>query len=140
MLFFGPCFGNPVPCDLVVINDAQLCVQYLIPMPQIHQNLSFFTVSGVSIPMNANALGSREFTLDPVALQENGIIASLGFFLFFLKSSGIFRRLQLHFIGEWHEQDIAIISHACATQVRVRKAIDQRISIVISRTAVPVQH
>ena len=67
----------------------------------------------------------------------DGIISRLQLFRFDVKRL-IFVLLKIRLADRRHKQNVAIIGNSRAAQMRVRKTVNRRIGIMITRTSVPI--
>ena len=85
------------------------------------------------VAMHSGARRRRQFNEDVVVVQSHRVEARRRFFILMTEVG------RVSFFGAHcrHQQDIAVVGNARAAEVRVAEAVENRIAVVITRTAVP---
>lgn len=81
--------------------------------------------------------GSSQFGVQPVVLQEHGIITRSGLFLSMAECRSIGFLVETDGPAHGLDKDVTVVGHPGATEVGVRKTIDAIVAVMVSAATVP---
>jgi hypothetical protein len=89
--------------------------------------------------MHADSSCGGQLYIDAMVLEGHAVIAGVTRFRTFVERAFVF--VPPHFtrakLRAWHDQNVSVVTHACALEVGVTEAIDDAVRVVISAAAIP---
>ena len=134
--------GTTVTLDGIIAHLRDPCAQHLVARDQIEYQLRRYA-GRVSIAMEAAATTHCQFCFNAPPVEEHFVVPCLGGFLA-MGESGL---VVLFPVGKFldgietrhgHHTDVAQVGAAGAAQVGVAETLDERITVMVAGTAVPV--